>query len=105
MIEVSTMEEMLNRWNGIECQCDPDVGFLCEVCHDTQVVRNAIKERDQLQSENKRLRKALDKYADERNWFIEITDDGWDMSESSQLPSEPWKIAQEALKGREGDDE
>jgi hypothetical protein len=48
---VQTAEEMLERWQGVECQCDPDVGHLCECCHDTQVVRDLIKERDRLRDE------------------------------------------------------
>ena len=31
--------EMLERWDNIPCTCDPDVGHLCEICHDTEVVR------------------------------------------------------------------
>ena len=45
---LQTPEEMLERWAEVQCQCDPDVGFLCECCHDTQVVRELIKERDRL---------------------------------------------------------
>ena len=45
---IQTPEEMLERWAGVECQCDPSVGHLCEVCHDTQVLRDLIKERDRL---------------------------------------------------------
>lgn len=29
----------------MKCQCDPSVGHLCECCHDTQVVRDLLKER------------------------------------------------------------
>lgn len=45
---IQTPEEMLERWTGVECQCDPSVGHLCEVCHDTKVLRDVIKERDRL---------------------------------------------------------
>ena len=31
--------EMLERWDNIPCTCDPDSGHLCEICHDTEVVR------------------------------------------------------------------
>ena len=44
--KLQTPEEMLERWYRVECRCDPDVGYLCESCHDTQVVRDLIKERD-----------------------------------------------------------
>ena len=39
---LQTPEEMLERWQGVKCQCDPDVGHLCECCHDTQVLRDLI---------------------------------------------------------------
>lgn len=45
---LQTPEEMLERWNDTECQCDPSVGHLCECCHDTQVLRDLIKQRDEL---------------------------------------------------------
>ena len=47
-LELQTPEDMLERWTGIECSCDPSVGHLCECCHDTQVLRELIKERDEL---------------------------------------------------------
>jgi hypothetical protein len=34
--------EMLERWDCIPCTCDPDVGHLCEICHDTEVVRRLM---------------------------------------------------------------
>ncbi len=40
---LQTPEEMLERWAGVECTCDPDVNHLCECCHDTQVVRELLK--------------------------------------------------------------
>jgi hypothetical protein len=46
--KLQTPEEMLERWASIECQCDPSIGYLCECCHDTQVMRDLIKERDRL---------------------------------------------------------
>ena len=45
---LQTPEEMLERWISVQCQCDISVGHLCERCHDTQVLRELIKERDQL---------------------------------------------------------
>jgi hypothetical protein len=45
---IQSPEQTLERWSGIECKCDPDVGYMCEVCHDTQVLRDLIKERDRL---------------------------------------------------------
>ncbi len=44
-----TPEQVLVRWNGIECKCDWSVGHLCECCHDSQMLRNLIRERDELQ--------------------------------------------------------
>ena len=46
--QLQTPEQMLDRWDEIECICDPAVGHLCECCHDTQVVRELLKERDRL---------------------------------------------------------
>ena len=34
--------EMLERWDNIPCTCDPDSGHLCEICHDTEVVRRLM---------------------------------------------------------------
>jgi hypothetical protein len=35
--------EMIERWDCcIPCTCDPDVGHLCEICHDTEVVRRLM---------------------------------------------------------------
>ena len=48
MSSLQSPEEMLKRWYGAECKCDPDVGHLCELCHDTQVLSDLIKERDLL---------------------------------------------------------
>ena len=45
---LQTPEEMLERWQGAECQCDPSVGHLCECCHDIQVMRDLIKDRDRM---------------------------------------------------------
>ena len=36
--------EMLERWDNIPCTCDPDVGHLCEICHDTEVVLRLMGE-------------------------------------------------------------
>ena len=56
---LQTPQEMLERWYGVECKCDPGVGFLCESCHDTQVLRDLI-------AENQRLRDLLERWvADE----------------------------------------
>jgi hypothetical protein len=41
---LQTPEQMLERWQGVACSCDPDVGHLCEICHDIQVVRDLMKE-------------------------------------------------------------
>lgn len=48
LANLQTPEEMLERWYGMKCQCDPSVGVLCESCHDLQVLRDLIKERDRL---------------------------------------------------------
>lgn len=53
---LQTPEEMLERWGGVECQCDPSVGHLCECCHDIQVLRDLIKERDYLKGQHDKLR-------------------------------------------------
>ena len=45
---LQTPEETLARWHGTECKCDPDAGFLCECCHDIQVLNDLIQERDRL---------------------------------------------------------
>lgn len=45
---LQTPEEMFERWSGIKCQCDPDVGHFCERCHDTRVLRVMIDERNEL---------------------------------------------------------
>ena len=34
--------EMIERWDNIPCTCDPDSGHLCEICHDTEVVRRLM---------------------------------------------------------------
>ena len=39
---IQAPEGMLERWDGIPCTCDPDVGHLCEICHDTEVVRRLM---------------------------------------------------------------
>ena len=41
-------EEVVQRWQNARCQCDLDVGYWCERCHDTQVLANLIGERDRL---------------------------------------------------------
>ncbi len=43
MPELQTPDEMLERWRGVECQCDSDTGYLCEICHDIEVVRDLIQ--------------------------------------------------------------
>ena len=40
--DIQTPQQMLERWDGIPCTCDPDVGHLCEICHDTEVVRRLM---------------------------------------------------------------
>ena len=39
---IQTPQEMLERWDNIPCTCDPDSGHLCEICHDTEVVRRLM---------------------------------------------------------------
>jgi hypothetical protein len=39
---IQTPQEMLERWDCIPCTCDPDVWHLCEICHDTEVVRRLM---------------------------------------------------------------
>lgn len=56
-MNLQTPEEMLERWRGVECKCDRSVGHLCEGCHDTQVLRQLIQDRDQLRWELDQLRK------------------------------------------------
>ena len=43
---LQTPEEMLERWHDRKCSCVPDVGKLCESCHDFQVVRDLLAELD-----------------------------------------------------------
>tara|TARA_R110000822_G_scaffold98088_2_gene222053 strand:+ start:1938 stop:2300 length:363 start_codon:yes stop_codon:yes gene_type:complete len=43
---IQTAEQMINRWQGVKCTCDSSVGWLCEICHDTQVVGGLKRERD-----------------------------------------------------------
>lgn len=52
---IQTPEQMIERWMGVMCSCDPDVGHLCECCHDLQVVRDVIKERDRLRQTLQRI--------------------------------------------------
>lgn len=47
-MNLQTPEEMLERWNQVECQCDPSVGFLCEACHDIRVLRDLVKQNAKL---------------------------------------------------------
>ena len=46
-----TPEEMLARWQAGCCQCDTSVGHVCELCHDTAVLRGLITERDRLREQ------------------------------------------------------
>lgn len=57
---IQTPEQMIERWMGVMCSCDPDVGHLCECCHDIQVVREAIKQQAQLQIERDACADAMD---------------------------------------------
>lgn len=43
-MELQTPEEMLQRWNKSNCDCDTDTGYLCERCHDYSVVRQLMRE-------------------------------------------------------------
>jgi hypothetical protein len=38
-----TPEQMLDRWSHYDCKCDDSVGFVCEVCHDTRVVKDLMQ--------------------------------------------------------------
>jgi hypothetical protein len=57
---IQTPEQMIERWMGVMCSCDPDVGHLCECCHDTQVVREVLKSQAQLQLERDACADAMD---------------------------------------------
>ena len=46
--------EMLERWDRIPCTCDPGVGHLCEICHDTEVVRRLMIQAIIVARENNR---------------------------------------------------
>lgn len=41
-------EQMLERWQRVVCSCDRRFGWLCESCHDTQVLRDLLRERNAL---------------------------------------------------------
>ena len=53
-----TPEEVLARWQAGCCQCDTSVGHVCELCHDTAVLRGLIVERDRLREQLVRQRVA-----------------------------------------------
>jgi len=79
-------------------------------------VRNArlARQRDEALAENARLRAALEKFANEKNW-MEMSDVDVGLSiefghawkevgqawKADEHYDQPWQIAQEALKGRE----
>ena len=46
--------EMLERWDNIPCTCYPDSGHLCEICHDTEVVRRLMAQAIIVDRENNR---------------------------------------------------
>lgn len=50
---IQTPQEMLERWDNIPCTCDPDLGHLCEICHDTEVVRRLMAQAIIVARENK----------------------------------------------------
>lgn len=64
-----------------------------------------VDEIQKLCKENAHLRTALEKFANEDNWLSIDTIDGFPMEAWNEDSDGPWKIAQEALKGREGDDD
>lgn len=43
-MRIEAAREMLKRWESYECQCDTDVGYICEVCHDSSVVSDLLDE-------------------------------------------------------------
>lgn len=47
-IELTSPEEVVDRLKSIECTCDPSVGWICEPCHDRQVLQRLITDRDKL---------------------------------------------------------
>ena len=52
--DIQTPQEMLERWDCcIPCTCDPDSGHLCEICHDTEVVRRLMAQAIIVARENK----------------------------------------------------
>jgi hypothetical protein len=57
---IQTPEQMIERWMGVMCSCDPDVGHLCECCHDTHVVREVLTQQAQLQLERDACADAMD---------------------------------------------
>jgi hypothetical protein len=63
--ELQTPEQMLERWQGVSCTCDPIVGHLCESCHDTQVLRDLISERDRMVYTLQRIALLADTGSDE----------------------------------------
>lgn len=73
-------------------------------------VRNArlARQRDDALAENARLRAALEKFADAKDWSIIFLESGLRYEACfkfrGDVKTDPWQIAQEALKRREGDD-
>ena len=73
-----------------------------------QTMLKAINTVAIAKEENARLRAALEKFADAKDWAIIVLESGLRYEACYKFrgdqKADPWQIAQEALKGREGDD-
>jgi hypothetical protein len=49
-MKIEEAREMLKRWESCECQCDTEVGHICEVCHDSSVVSALLDEISHLKA-------------------------------------------------------
>lgn len=58
-IELQTPEEVVERLKSIDCTCDPSVGWICETCHDRQVLQKLIADRNKLLVAVKQARSAM----------------------------------------------
>ena len=91
------------RWLGTRIMARNEYG------HQHLTEDGAVNLLNDYQKENARLRAALEKFADEKDWAIIVLESGLRYEACYKFrgdqKADPWQIAQEALKGREGDDD